>query len=218
MEQIVKILKIEPLTRDTKRFTIEKPKGFNFVSGQHCVISINKEGFEKQKRPFTITSSNDERYLEFTIKQYPEKEGITKKFHELKVGDEIILWVIVGNINYQGKGVFIAAGTGVNPFFSIMRKLESEGKNKGNMLIYSNKTKDDILLEDELKKLFDDNIVFILTREKIEGYEYGRIDKDFLKEKIKDFNQKFYVCGPFEFVVQVKKDLIELGVGEEDII
>lgn len=214
MENIIKILKIEQLTHDTKKFIVEKPKDYDFVSGQHTTLSINKSELEKQKKPFTIASSEDNPNLEFIIKIYSEREGITKKLDKLKVGDELVIEDPRGKIKYKGEGTFIAAGTGIAPFISIVKKL---GKNKNNILIYSNKTKEDIILEDELRSLFEE-VIFTLTREKREGYENGRINKEFLKEKIKDFNQNFYLCGSAKFAIELKKDLIELGVESEDII
>ncbi|MDP2672720.1 MAG: flavodoxin reductase, partial [Nanoarchaeota archaeon] len=87
-----------------------------------------------------------------------------------------------------------------------------------NFLIYSNGTKDQIILEKELRKLFNNNVTFILSREKKQGYEYGHIDKNFLKNNIKNFNQNFYVCGPFKMVRELKQVLIELGVKQENIV
>lgn len=216
MEQISKILKIEQLTPKAKKFTIEKPKNYDFIPGQHTLISINKIKLKDKKRPFSLSSSDKENFLEFIIKIYSNGK-ITKEFGKLKPKDELIIGRPKGKINYKEKGTFIAAGTGINPFISIIKSL-NELEKKENYLIYLNKTQKDIILESELKKLFNNNVIFILSREQKSGYEYGRLDKDFLKNRIKNFNQKFYICGPFKLVIELKKILIDLGVREEDII
>ncbi len=41
--------------------------------------------------------------------------------------------------------------------------------------------------------------------------ENRRISAEFLKEKINDFNQKYYVCGPDIFVNQTRSIRTELG-------
>ena len=64
MEYNVKILKIEQVTPNVKRFVVEKPKGYTFIPGQATSISINKDEWEYEKRPFTFTSLNDDKYLE----------------------------------------------------------------------------------------------------------------------------------------------------------
>ena len=214
MEQIVKILAIEQLTHNVKKFIVEKPANYNFVSGQYTTLAINKPLFKNQKKPFTISSSSSDSNLEFSIKIYPEREKFTKELDKLKVGDEIILGDAKGKMKYHGKGVFIAAGTGVVPFISIMKKL---GKKEGNLLIYQNKTQKDIILEKELKNLFG-RVIFVLTREKVKKYEYGKINKEFISEKIKNFNQYFYICGPALFIHNMKNILKEKGVDNERII
>ena len=120
-------------------------------------------------------------------------------------------------MSYQGNGTFIAAGTGINPFFSIIKSLD-EKERKNNFLIYSNTTNNQNILKKELKEIFKNNLILTLTQEKVKGYENKRIDKDFLKNNIKNFNQKFYICGPFKMVRELKQALIELGAKEEDVI
>lgn len=217
MEYPSKIIKIESLTPNIKRFIVEKPKNYNFIPGQHTILSINKPGLKDKKRPFSISSSDKDNFLEFIIKIYDERNGITKEFDKLKPEDELMINEAKGKISYKGNGIFIAAGTGINPFFSIMKSLDEKEREK-NFLIYLNKTQKEIILENELKKLFNNKAIFILSREKKFGYEFGHIDKDFLKNKIRDFNQKFYICGPFKLVAELKKILIELGAKEENLV
>jgi len=49
------------------------------------------------------------------------------------------------------------------------------------------------------------------TQESGPGFENRRITVNFLKEKIQDFTQHFYVCGPDSFVADIKSILKELG-------
>jgi len=44
------------------------------------------------------------------------------------------------------------------------------------------------------------------------------IDFDFLKEKITDFKQHFYVCGPPPFVVAISKALTRLGAETDAVV
>jgi ferredoxin-NADP reductase len=211
-EYISKILKIDILTPDVKRFIYEKPKNYEFIPGQAVDASINNE-FKDEKRPFTFTSKNSDLVLEFTMKRYG---GMTKRFHELNPGDEIIIGKPFGSISYKGEGTFIAGGAGVTPFIAILRSLEGNmGENK---LIFSNKTRKDIIYENELVEKLGKNVKFLLTDEKIEGYTNRRIDDSFLKEEIKQFNQYFYICGPPAFVLDIKNILIKLGADKKNIV
>jgi ferredoxin-NADP reductase len=212
MKKIVKIMKINFIIHNVKSFIIQKPKNYNFIPGQATEVSINNE-LKKEKRPFTLTSTNEDLVLEFTIKRY---DGITSKIHELKSGDELIIREPFGSIHYEDKGVFIAGGAGITPFLSIFRSLKKEIE--GNKLIFSNKKNEDLICERELQARFGENVKFLLTDEKREGYSNERIDEGFLKREIKNFNQYFYICGPPAFVQDIKKDLIKLGVKEDKII
>lgn len=212
-EYFVKILKKDFVTHNVKRFIVEKPQGYKFTPGQATDVSINNK-LKEEKRPFTFTSTPNDLVLEFTIKKY--LNGITEKIHELKPGEELILGEVFGYFDYKGEGVFIAGGTGITPFISIFRNIRNEISN--NKLIFSNKEHKDILYEGELKDIFKDNVKFLLTEEKMKGYINKKINKNFLKKEIENFNQYFYVCGPPGFVSDIKKDLIKLGTKEEKII
>jgi len=211
-KHIVKILECGYVAHDVRYFIVEKPENYKFTSGQATEISINKSGLEKMKREFTFTTLPDNPFLEFTIKMYLDHDkGMTRHLKDLKEGDELILHGIFGTINYKGPGIFIAGGAGVTPFISILRNLRKQGKLDGNKLILSNKTKGDIILEQEFRNMLGDNLILTLTREKKEGYENRKIDENFLKEKIKDFKTNFYICGPPIMVLELRILLEKLG-------
>lgn len=214
----MKILKINQITHDVKEFITEKPKGFSFVPGQATVVSVNKPGLENDKRPFTFTSLNDEKNLGFTIKIYHEKQGVTDTMDELKEGDELIINEPWGAIKYKGPGYFIAGGAGITPFLAILRPLKKDGEVDGNMLFFSNKTRKDILLEDELRDILGDQAIFTLTRENHPDYHYGYIDEEFLRKHVKDLNKEFYVCGTPEMTDEISKTLEKLGASPDSVV
>jgi ferredoxin-NADP reductase len=216
-EHIVRILNIENVTHDVKRFQVEKPSGYSFIPGQATEVSINSPELKDEKRPFTFTCLNKESYLEFTIKIYPLHKGITNELGKLKTGNELVIRDVWGAINYKGKGVFIAGGAGVTPFISIFRDLKTKNEVDGNLLIFANKTKADIILEEEFKKLLGKSFINILSFEDAKGYFHGRIDEAFLKANVSDFNRKFYICGPPPMIDAVLKQLANLGVSDNSI-
>jgi hypothetical protein len=217
-DHIVKIISVEPVTHDVIRFKVEKPEGYTFVSGQATDMSINTPELKKEKRPFTFTSLNDDKDLEFTIKIYDSHNGVTKELGKLKQGDELIIGDVWGAIEYKGEGVFIAGGAGVTPFIAILRQLQAENKIANNKLIFTNKTEKDIILKKEFKEMLGKNFITTLTDEKKEGYENNRIDYTFLKEKIDNFKQHFYVCGPPELVTAISEALTQLGAKTDAVI
>jgi len=217
-EHIVKIIRTEQLTHDVKRFQIEKPEGYTFIPGQATDVSVNTPDLKSKKRPFTYTGLNTDPYLEFTIKIYPSHKGVTNELSRLKPGDEIIIRDVWGAISYKGEGVFIAGGAGITPFISIFRDLRTRNEIAGNTLIFANKTKADIILEDELKNLPGLEFINILSDEPADGYYHGMISEEFLKAHVRDFDRRFYVCGPPPMMNAVKKQLANLGVGKNSIV
>ncbi|MCZ2460410.1 MAG: flavodoxin reductase [Chitinophagales bacterium] len=210
-EHIVKILSAEWVTHDVRRFKIEKPKGYSFIPGQATDVAINKPEWKNEKRPFTFTALNEWDHLEFTIKTYPERNGVTNQLRKLHAGDELIIHDVWGAIQYKGEGVFIAGGAGVTPFIAILRQLKKDNKVGNNVLLFSNKTREDIILYDEFKDILGKNFINTLTHENIAGFDHHIIDEEYLKQKVKSFDQKFYICGPDPMVAAIKSILEKLG-------
>jgi ferredoxin-NADP reductase len=215
---VVKIRSIEKVTHDVLRIELDKPDNYSFTPGQATEVAINKPGWQDQRRPFTFTCLPDAEYLEFTIKTYPSRNGVTNELLQLKPGNELIVHDVWGAISYQGKGVFIAGGAGVTPFLSIFRHLQVQGKVKGNKLIFANKTRADIIHEDELRNLLGNSFINILSDEAPAGYHHGWITENFLKENIETFDQKFYICGPPPMMDAIQKYLANLGVGNNSVV
>jgi len=221
----VKILMTEFVTHDVRRFILEKPPGFTFVPGQATDIAINKPGWVDKKHSFTFTSLNDDLVLEFTIKGYkldlyPNHTGVTQKLHQLIPGDELLIDEPWGTIHYKGTGIFVAGGAGITPFIAILRELKSDGKIANHKLFFSNKKAEDVILESEFRNMFINpgDLVLTLTRERRDGYEFGRIDKVFLQKYVKDFSENFYICGPKKMVDELRITLRQLGAKTESIV
>ncbi|MDR3695992.1 flavodoxin reductase [Mucilaginibacter sp.] len=216
-KHIVKVLKTKFITHNVKRFTLQKPFGYNFTSGQATDVSINKPGLENELRPFTFTCLNSDDHLEFTIKIYKGHNGITEKLLDVNSGDELILHEVFGAINFLGSGLFIAGGAGITPFISILRQLKKDGKLDGNILLFANHTEDDIIIKDELDSMLGKNHVDFIAAP-LSGKQGRHIDKTALKQYLNPKIKYCYICGPDEFVIQIKTSLLELGIAEEQIV
>ncbi|MEP7376853.1 MAG: flavodoxin reductase [Chitinophagaceae bacterium] len=219
MEQhIVKIKSINHVTHNVLKIVTEKPEAYSFTPGQATEVSINKNGWQDEKRPFTFTCLPDDDYLEFTIKTYPSHKGVTNELLQLKQNDELILHDVFGAIGYQGEGVFIAGGAGVTPFISIFRFLQSKNEVGSNKLIFANTRKVDIILRQEFENLLGENFINILSNENATGYAHGYITEEFLRANITNLNKRIYLCGPEPMMEAVEKQLSNLDVDLKSII
>ncbi|GGF21196.1 FAD-binding oxidoreductase [Echinicola rosea] len=215
----LKIQDITPVTHDVNRYKLEKPRGYQFTPGQATEVSLLKAGWEAEKRPFTFTNLPSDDHLEFMIKSYSDHEGVTKRLANLSAGDEVEIGDPWGTISFQGEGVFIAGGAGITPFVSILRSLRKKNKVGKSVLIFANKTNEDIILYEELKAILGHKFINIISNQKDTAYDRGLIDKAYLKSKITDFEgQNFYVCGPPGFMKVVNGSLKELGADPSTLV
>lgn len=217
-QHIVKINSIKYITHDVLLIVTEKPQKHSFTPGQATEVSINKSGWKDKKRPFTFTSLPDSDFLEFTIKTYPPHKGVTNEILKLKINDELILHDVFGAIVYKGEGIFIAGGAGITPFICIFRYLQSKRELGNNKLIFANKTKDDIILEDEFKKILGKNFINILSDEKAVGYAHGQITESYLKAHMSNSTKNIYICGPPPMMDAIEKQLVNLKIDKKQII
>lgn len=217
-QHIVKVLAANYITHDVKRFVVEKPTGFHYQSGENVMVALNKTGWESQQRPFTFSSLKEWPYLEFIIKIYDDHNGVTKELGRTNAGAELILFDVFGSIHYKGPGVFIAGGSGITPFISILRDLYMNGEIKGNKLILSNKSAEDIIMPFELFNMLGTNFINVYTRQGVIGFMDRRIDRRMLIRLVGDFSSHFYVCGPPKFVEEITANLISLGANADVII
>ena len=217
MEEKVKIRSIDQVTHDVKQFKLDKPEGYKFTPGHATEVSINKEGWKDEKRPFTFTSLNEDNFLEFTIKIYPDHDGVTEQLDKLKPGDEMIIRDTWGAIEYKGPGYIIAGGAGITPYIAMLRDLDKKSKTEGLRLIYSNKTDKDIILKEELDKLLNKNTTYVITDQDDTKYTKGYLNKEFLKDHIKDLDGRFYVCGPPKMTEEINNILKKLGADTDAV-
>ena len=215
----VKILDKAAISHDVNRWTVEKPDGYTFVPGQATHLALDLEGYRDADRPFTFSSLPNDPTLEFVIKTYPQRDGVTDKLDDVQPGQYLLLDDAAGGISYRGEGTFIAGGAGVTPFLAIFRQLMAENKMGNNRLLFANKTADDIFLKTELEALLGDNIVHVLSDEDAPFAHRGIINKAFLQAHCSGFDsQCFYLCGPPGMGEGLREDLMDLGASDEKII
>jgi len=217
-QHIIKIQSVDHVTHDVLRFKTEKPDNFNFTPGQATRVAINKDGWEKKKRPFTFTNLPNEDHLEFTIKTYPPHQGVTNQLLTLKPGDELIIGDAWGTINYKGEGAFIAGGAGVTPFISIFRYLHSKNEIGNSKLIFANKTAEDIINQDEFKEMLGEKFVNILSNDQTEGFQHGLINEEFLNKQGVSNYKYIYLYGPEPMMKSIEEQLRNLNVKEDAIV
>ena len=218
MATITKIKSIEHLTHDVLRVVLNKPEGLTYIPGQAADIALNKPDWNEKKNCFTFTSLPEDDHIEFTIKTYPEHHGMTNELLSAQPGDEVIIYDSFGDIYFKGPGIFIAGGAGVTPFIAILKNLQKQNKLEGNKLIFANKGKADIILEDYFDAILDKDFINVLSNEDLDGYENGYISPEIIKKYSEEDLKYYYLCGPPPMMDAVEGHLASLGIAEDFIV
>lgn len=222
-----KILNKRVLNEKIIEICPEKPKDFNFKAGQYIILKIinlseNVEG--GNKRIFSVSSSPlDEKICLITNRGISEYKKYLEE--KLKIGEEVEFFGPFGNLILDENHkviTFLAGGTGIAPFLSMIRYIFQKNLDIKMFLFYSEKKFEYLVYLDELKEYERTDklkLIITLTQEKREGFEHGRINKEMIKKYLNDkLNESvFYIAGPPEFVETMKNYLKELEVKEEKI-
>ncbi len=206
------------ITHNVLQIKTQRPADYHFTPGQATEVAIDKEGWRDKKRPFTFTSLPNDGFLQFTIKVYPDHDGVTDKLQTLEQGDSLLIEDAWGAISYQGPGVFIAGGAGVTPFIAIFKDLAQKGQLKGHQLLFANKRERDIILESDFERWLGKDFINILSEEKSSKHAHGRIDDEFIKEHGTSLDKYFYLCGPPSMMNAVGDALGQLNVPKDKIV
>lgn len=219
-----RVQRIKNETKDAFTLILKSEKTFLFKAGQFCFLRLNKDKLYA-RHPFTISSCPIYDELCFTMKLTGR---FTEALSKSKNGEEVIVEGPFGNFtvkDYDKDLVFIAGGVGITPFRSIIRDKIENNETQNIVLLYSSKTKKDIIYRkqlDNIKKnwfkkvyILSDNHSFSKANE----YEAGYINKEIIRKYIKNINNSlFYICGPEPMKNSIQKSLKELGIKDKDII
>jgi ferredoxin-NADP reductase/DMSO/TMAO reductase YedYZ heme-binding membrane subunit/ferredoxin len=211
----LKVDRIIPETRQAKTFRLVPPGGgalpFRYLPGQYLTFTLEIGG-RKVRRSYTIASTPSRPgYCEVTIKR--EDMGlVSRHMHDaVKEGDLLQVAAPSGKFTFTGdeanRIVLLAAGVGVTPLMSILRYLTDRNWNGRIDMVYSCKTAQDIIFQEELddlqRRFPSFHLTLTLTRPEDGSWEgsVGRIDAGLLQRTIPDLaSAPCYLCGPSEML------------------
>jgi len=217
-----KILRKEQLTKDIIKLSLSRPKDFEFSAGQFISVRCKKGNDEKWRSYSILNEPSHKESIDLCIKTNPDGFG-SAFFLNVKTGDELEVRGPMGHFKLDLKTeekeqVFLAAGTGIVPFYSMIKEHVSKNSEIKFTLYFGVRRKENLLFYDELKELSQkyDNFTFhqVLSREKnwegLKGHVQDNLPED-VSGKI------FYICGLKELVLETEELLLNKGVNKENI-
>jgi ferredoxin-NADP reductase len=177
-----------------------------FRAGQYVNVMVNVDGV-RTSRPYSISSAPLAERLELTVRDKPGGFVAPYLLNELKTGDVLETTGPAGHFYYEplidGEDlVFLAGGSGITPFMSMIRETVQRRRRLKINLLYGSRSADDIIFKSELETVAasHSNFTFSLVlSEPPEGYEglKGFLDSKLIGQVVGGIKGKtFYVCGP----------------------
>jgi ring-1,2-phenylacetyl-CoA epoxidase subunit PaaE len=233
----LRVSDVEPLTDDSVCITFEVPTDladeYDFLQGQHVNVRTSLAG-DDVRRSYSICSPAQSGRLRIGVKVLPGGHFSGFAAGTLAVGDELDVMTPTGRFHTpldpaQGKHYCaIAAGSGITPVLSIVASALAQEPQSRVTLIFANRTSRTIMFLEELEDLKDRyrerfHLVHVLSRESQDSELLsGRLDAARLT-KISDTLvpaetvDEWFLCGPYDMVVDLREALGELGVAPEHV-
>lgn len=228
----LRIEKIITETKDAKTFVLQPLNSWqpDYKPGQFITLVFDTKHGEK-RRSYSISSSSLlNEPLSITIKKVDNGEFSRQMLRHAKVGDVLSCSGISGFFVLSEEDeikqfFFFAAGSGITPCYSLIKTLLYT-TNKTVVLIYSNKSEEEAIFYNELKRLQNDFIqrfqIHFLFSNRINVYE-SRLSNWLLQQLLSKYlsiaKEKvlFYLCGPFEYMQTITITLLNEGVAQKNI-
>ncbi len=220
------VLNDEMVNDSVKVLKLSVPENFQFKAGQYVSVSIPFEG-KKYRKPFSIASfPGKEKAIELCVKII-ENSHTTSYIAKLQKGEKVELFGPAGKFvleknSFDKDLIFVAVGTGITPFNSMINYLLRNGFNKKIILIKGFRTEKNSLYDREFSKLQSryENFEFhnIFSRPENQSFENKGYVQDFVeKYLLENFTGHVYICGLYQMIDAVKGKLISLGIPEGNI-
>ena len=211
-------------TPTTKTFRMERTDGDlpPFRPGQYVNLFVEIGGV-RTSRPYSISSPPGVDYLELTVRDKPDGFVAPYLLGEVGEGDELSSTGPAGGLYHEplidgDDLVFLAGGSGITPFASIVRDALAHDRPLTMHLLYGSRVPEDVVFGEELAALaagherFDCSVVISEPPDGFDGLT-GFLSADRIRRQVGDVTGKaFYLCGPNVMLDFCLSALDELGV------
>jgi len=219
-------------------FRVTRPASLRFRSGEFVMIGLMGDNDKPLLRAYSIASPNWDEELEFYSIKVPDGP-LTSRLQHIKEGDQIILrpkpvGTLVLDALLPGKRLwFLATGTGIAPFASLMRDPETYERYDEVYMLHTCREVAELQYGRELVEgLANDPLIGELIGDKLKYYPtttretsplMGRITENLSSGKVfvdlgiapmNADTDRAMVCGSMAFNIDVKAVLETFGLRE----
>lgn len=182
---------------------------FDFVPGQHVGLSL---AADDEPRLYSIASGPDDPAMEILFDVHPGG-ALTPRLARVHPGDRVFVGAPGGGFrDGPGEALWIAGGTGIAPFVSMLRS----GLAAGKTLIHGARSAGAFHAAEAFAAALGDRYLRCSSRAGAPGVIRGRIP-DVLARRVPPSDGPCLLCGPPEMVVAVREHLFARGVPAERV-
>lgn len=221
-------LKVDQIIKETPQtvsIVFEVPESlksdFEFEAGQYLTLKTTIGG-QEIRRSYSISSYGEEK-LKVSSKMIDGGKMSTYLFNELSVGDELEVMPPMGNFTLEETNkplVLFAAGSGITPIMSILKKALTEGS-ESVYLYYGNRNNEEIIFNKELEELKNRYSGKLLIQHFLSS-NGERLDTERTKSIVAGLQElkskaDYFICGPTGMIEAVKEGLEKSGIEKSQI-
>ncbi len=209
-------------TQDVRTIRLKSISGkkLDYAPGQFAFTRFYSTGLSSEEHHFTLSSSPLEEHLSFTIKALGD---YTRQLDKVKKGDKARLegpYGVCSNVGMSGPFVFLAGGIGITPIMSMLRTMHLSGNTQKALLIYANRTPDDVVFRKELDEMAQEGwlrVAYVYSDAEVDGAYKGFITREVLEQELRATrfelqDSNFFIVGPPRMMDTTQKILQTLRV------
>ena len=169
-----KVLEVKHYTDRLFHFKTTRDPGTRFRDGEFLMIGLEVEG-KPLLRAYSVASPNYEEYMEWFSIKVPNGP-LTSKLQNIKPGDEIVTntkavgTLVLDNLKLGSNLYMLATGTGVAPFMSLVRGVDTYDHYDNVILLWSTRLVKELAYKDFLEGLNDHEVWGEITQGKFKFY------------------------------------------------
>jgi ferredoxin-NADP reductase len=220
----LRVIRIIDETPTAKTFRLVRVDGElpPFRAGQYVNLHVDFQGV-RTSRPFSISSPPGREYLDLTARGVAGGFVSPYLLQNIRVGDSLDSSGPAGSFYHEplidgADLAFLAGGSGITPFMSIIRQQAEKGWPLRIALFFGSRNPRDVIFGEELTALakstprFSYCLVLSDAPKSWKG-KRGFLDAALLRKELGDVVDKtFYLCGPNAMYDFCLPELVKLGV------
>lgn len=222
--QIAAVQEIRPETPRVKTLFLRLPEWPGHRAGQHLDVRLTAEDGYQAQRSYSIASAPEDPHVSITVEAIDDGEVSPYLTEILQPSFPLELRGPVGgyftwDVRDGGPLLLVAGGSGIVPLMAMLRHRAAAQSKIPARLLYSVRTRDDLIYDEELSRLEESDpsleVVRTLTRERPEGWGgyTRRIDREMLDAVswAPGEEPRIFICGPTALVEAVATEFREMG-------